>query len=125
MQCSTQQRTCRHLDEFQVPNSDEKYAHLKKLDKATENLKLFKADLLDYSSLCSATEGCRGVFLRIEPAVEGTLNVLTACAEAKGVIIVSCGSAVARNSNWDRVMDETRWSDKEPCRTAEVNSSGS
>ncbi|KAJ6684530.1 PROTEIN KINASE SUPERFAMILY PROTEIN [Salix purpurea] len=87
--------------------TDEKYAHLKKLDKATENLKLFKADLLDYNSLCSAAEGCRGVFLRIEPAVEGTLNVLKACAEAKGGIIVSSGSAVARNSNWDRVMDET------------------
>jgi hypothetical protein len=33
-----------------------------KIDQATENLKLFKADLLDYSSLSSAIQGCRGVF---------------------------------------------------------------
>ncbi|XP_065880892.1 cinnamoyl-CoA reductase 1-like isoform X2 [Euphorbia lathyris] len=42
--------------------SDEKYAHLKKLEKASENLKLFKADLLDYNSLYPAIEGCIGVF---------------------------------------------------------------
>ncbi|KAF6174171.1 hypothetical protein GIB67_033703 [Kingdonia uniflora] len=41
---------------------DKKYAHLKTLDKASENLKLFKADLLDYNSLCAAIEGCIGVF---------------------------------------------------------------
>ncbi|RWR73831.1 Cinnamoyl-CoA reductase 2 [Cinnamomum micranthum f. kanehirae] len=42
--------------------ADEKNAHLKKLEKAAENLLLFKADLLDYDSLCSAIEGCGGVF---------------------------------------------------------------
>lgn len=41
---------------------DEKNRHLKKLDKATENLKLFKADLLDYDSLRSPISGCEGVF---------------------------------------------------------------
>ncbi|CAK7345957.1 unnamed protein product [Dovyalis caffra] len=116
--------------------SDDKYAHLKELDKATENLKLFKADLLDYSSLCSAIQGCRGVFHVaspvpytvvpnpevevIEPAVKGTLNVLKACAEAKvkRVVIVSSGSAVLFNPSWPKgqVMDENCWSDKEYCR---------
>ncbi|KAF4388660.1 hypothetical protein G4B88_018937 [Cannabis sativa] len=42
--------------------NDAKYAHLNKLDKASENLKLFKADLLDYGSLVSAIHGCSGVF---------------------------------------------------------------
>lgn len=41
---------------------NEKYSHLKKLEKAGENLKLVKADLLDYGSLQSAIAGCIGVF---------------------------------------------------------------
>ncbi|KAI6698598.1 hypothetical protein NL676_018717 [Syzygium grande] len=41
--------------------SDAKYAHLKKLDKASQKLKPFRADLLDYDSLLSAIEGCCGV----------------------------------------------------------------
>ncbi|KAH7566975.1 hypothetical protein JRO89_XS07G0002500 [Xanthoceras sorbifolium] len=41
---------------------DEKNAHLYKLDKASDSLKLFKADLLDYDSLYSAIVGCNGVF---------------------------------------------------------------
>ncbi|XP_030506213.2 cinnamoyl-CoA reductase 1 [Cannabis sativa] len=120
------------------PN-DAKYAHLNKLDKASENLKLFKADLLDYGSLVSAIHGCSGVFHvaspvppasvpnpeveLIEPAVNGTLNVLKACAEAKieRVIYVSSSAAVALNPNWpkDQVMDETCWSDKDYCKRTE------
>ncbi|KAF6154666.1 hypothetical protein GIB67_000550 [Kingdonia uniflora] len=34
----------------------------KDIDKASKNLKLFKADLLDYNSLHAAIEGCVGVF---------------------------------------------------------------
>lgn len=49
-----------------VPNfsfaGDAKYAHLRSLHKAHDNLKLFKADLLDYHSLAAAIEGCTGVF---------------------------------------------------------------
>ncbi|PKI33827.1 hypothetical protein CRG98_045779 [Punica granatum] len=40
---------------------DKKYAHLNKLERASDNLKLFKADLLDYDSLRSAIAGCPGV----------------------------------------------------------------
>ncbi|GAV65827.1 Epimerase domain-containing protein [Cephalotus follicularis] len=112
---------------------DEKNAHLYKLEKASDNLKLFKAELLDYESLYSAIKGCSGVFHVasplptgpvqnpqveiIEPAVKGTLNVLKACVEAKvkRVIVVSSGTAVFMNPSWpkDRVKDETCWSDKE------------
>ncbi|XXG45448.1 hypothetical protein AAC387_Pa02g0530 [Persea americana] len=41
---------------------DEKNNHFKSLQKAQENLQLFKADLLDYGSLYAAIEGCSGVF---------------------------------------------------------------
>lgn len=116
--------------------ADEKYAHWKTIDKASENLKLFKADLLDYNSLCSAIKGCEGVFHvaspvpsttvpnpeveLIEPAVKGTLNVLRACDEAKvkRVVIVSSMVAVCMNPSLPKgqVMDENWWSDKEYCR---------
>ncbi|XP_068306560.1 cinnamoyl-CoA reductase 1-like [Pyrus communis] len=110
-----------------------KYAHLSKLEKASENLKQFKADLLDYNSLCSAVAGCSGVFHvaspvipsasvtnpqarveLIEPAVKGTLNVLSACLEAKvkRVVVVSSISALFVSPDWPKgqVKDETCWS---------------
>lgn len=116
---------------------DEKYAHLKNLEKASENLKLFKADLLDYKSLTAAIEGCNGVFHTaspvpsgsvpnpevelIEPAVKGTLNVLKACCEVnvKKVVFVSSVAAIAvlPNKPTDRPMDETFWSDPDYCRS--------
>lgn len=42
-------------------SGDEKNSHLKKLEKASENLLLFKTDLLDYEGLCAAFAGCSGV----------------------------------------------------------------
>ena len=42
--------------------ADVKCEPLKKLENAAENLKLFKADLLDYKSISAAIEGCVGVF---------------------------------------------------------------
>ncbi|TQD73664.1 hypothetical protein C1H46_040785 [Malus baccata] len=115
------------------PPGDSKYAHLSKLEKASENLKLFKADLLDYNSLCSAVAGCSGVFHvanpvipsasvtnpqarveLIEPAVKGTLNVLSACLEAKvkRAVVVSSISAVFVSPDWPKgqVKDDTCWS---------------
>ncbi|KAA8514966.1 hypothetical protein F0562_018247 [Nyssa sinensis] len=116
---------------------DDKNAHLKKLERAAENLKLLKADLLDYNSLSAAITGCSGVFHvaspvppstvpnpeveLIEPAVKGTLNVLKASSEAnvRRVVFVSSGAAVSMNPRWPKgqVKDETCWSDKEYCRT--------
>ncbi|CAL5383280.1 unnamed protein product [Camellia sinensis] len=115
---------------------DEKNSHLKKLEKASEKLKLFKVELLDYNSLSAAITGCVGVFhvaspippgslpdpevQLIEPAVKGTLNVLKACSEAnvKRVVVVSSGAAVSLNPEWPKgqVKDETCWSDAEYCR---------
>lgn len=118
---------------------DEKNRHLKKLDKATENLKLFKADLLDYDSLRSPISGCEGVFHTacpvppsklsdpesemVVPAVTGTLNVLKICSQVKvrRVVVVSSGAAVANNPKWpsDKEKDETCWTDKEYCKSTE------
>ncbi|XP_030446940.1 cinnamoyl-CoA reductase 1-like isoform X3 [Syzygium oleosum] len=120
-----------------VRRLDGKYDHLNKFENASENLKLFEADLLDYNSLCSAIKGCTGVLHvaspvpsssvqnpeieLLEPAVKGTLNVLKACSEAKvkRVVYVSSISAIVMNPMWpkERVKDETCWSDKEYCIT--------
>ncbi|KAF7140877.1 hypothetical protein RHSIM_Rhsim06G0002800 [Rhododendron simsii] len=54
------------------PQND-KNAHLKKLEKASENLKLFKADLLDYNSLSAAITGCDGVFHVACPVPSGSV----------------------------------------------------
>ncbi|MBA0746271.1 hypothetical protein Gogos_008806 [Gossypium gossypioides] len=109
---------------------DAKYAHLNQLERAPHNLQLFKANVLDYDSLCSAIAGCTGVFHVaspvpstieevIEPAVKGTLNVLKACVESnvKRVVVVSSVSAVSLNPRWPvgQIKDEACWSDKEYC----------
>ncbi|XP_058728864.1 cinnamoyl-CoA reductase 1-like [Vicia villosa] len=114
----------------------QKYEHLLKLEKASENLTLFKADILDYESVYSAIVGCSAVFHVacpvpstivpnpevevIEPAVKGTTNVLEACLKAKveRVLFVSSIAAVLINPNLpkDKVIDESFWSDKDYCR---------
>ncbi|XP_042450629.1 cinnamoyl-CoA reductase 1-like [Zingiber officinale] len=119
--------------------SDPKNAHLKELHPtATDNLKLFKVDLLDYESVASAIAGCEGVFHVaspvpstrvpnpetevIEPAVTGTLNVLKACSEAKVKRVVVVSSIVAVVMSPDakgKILDESAWSDAEYCRKTE------
>ncbi|XP_027344755.1 cinnamoyl-CoA reductase 2-like [Abrus precatorius] len=117
----------------------QKYDHLLKLERASENLTLFKADLLNYESVHSAISGCSAVFHVaspvpstvvpnpevevIEPAVKGTVNVLEACLQAKveRVIFVSSVTAVSMNPNLpdDKVIDESCWSDKDYCKRTE------
>ncbi|KAI3901180.1 hypothetical protein MKW92_012349 [Papaver armeniacum] len=114
--------------------SDEKNDHLRKLEKAAENLQLFKVELLDYNSLRAAIAECDGVFhvaspvpanreVDMKPAVMGTLNVVRACNEAKvkRVVVVSSTAAVVMNPNWpkDQPMDESFWSDEEHCKNLE------
>lgn len=121
--------------------SDEKNAHLLKLENARENLKLFKTDLLDYEGLSTAITGCAGVFhvacpiptdpasilnpkdKLLEAAVTGTRNVLNACSitKVKKVIAVSSIAAVMLNPNWpkDQAMNEESWSDFEFCKANE------
>nr|DAD45229.1 TPA_asm: hypothetical protein HUJ06_003459 [Nelumbo nucifera] len=110
---------------------DSKNAHLWELEGAKERLTLCKADLLDYESLRAAINGCDGIFhtaspvtddpeQMVEPAVNGTRNVINAAAEAKvrRVVFTSSIGAVYMDPNRspDKVVDETCWSDLEFCK---------
>ncbi|TVU10049.1 hypothetical protein EJB05_43554 [Eragrostis curvula] len=110
--------------------SDWKTAHLKRLENASANLKLFKADLLDYDGMAAAFAGCQGVFhvatprQMLGPAITGTTNVLKAASAANVRRVVVASSMVAVEINpkdWpkDKIKDESCWSDKEFCRNNE------
>ncbi|XP_044949739.1 cinnamoyl-CoA reductase 1-like [Hordeum vulgare subsp. vulgare] len=119
---------------------DEKTAHLRRLDNADSNLKLFKADLLDYDAMATAISGCHRVFhvatpvpseeitdpelQMLGPAVTGTTNVLKAAsaANSKRVVVVSSMVAVEINpKDWPqgKIRDENCWSNIEFCRSNE------
>ncbi|KAH7523367.1 hypothetical protein FEM48_Zijuj06G0003300 [Ziziphus jujuba var. spinosa] len=53
---------------------DTKNAALYELPKASQNLKLFKADVLDYHSLGPAIAGCHGVFHVASPIPSSTIK---------------------------------------------------
>lgn len=95
------------------PNS-ESAKILKELPGASERLELFAADILKPGSFDSIFEGCDGIFHTaaatpsltgvelanpdaafLEPALQGTLNVLESCAKAKPKRIVLTSSIVA------------------------------
>ncbi|KAJ9692972.1 hypothetical protein PVL29_011891 [Vitis rotundifolia] len=110
---------------------DPKNSHLRELEGAKERLILCKADLMDYESLKEAISGCHGVFHTaspvtddpeemVEPAVNGTKNVIIAAAEAKvrRVVFTSSIGAVYMDPNRspDQVVDESCWSDLEFCK---------
>ncbi|KAK0578661.1 hypothetical protein LWI29_013962 [Acer saccharum] len=110
---------------------DPKNVHLRELEGAKERLTLCKADLLDFESLKLAINGCHGVFhtaspvtddpeQMVEPAVEGTKNVIIAAAEAKvrRVVFTSSIGAVYMDPNRgpDVVVDESCWSDLDFCK---------
>ncbi|XAR50474.1 Cinnamoyl-CoA reductase [Bertholletia excelsa] len=110
---------------------DAKNDHLRDLEGAKERLTLCKADLLDFESLREAINGCDGVFHTaspvtddpeemVEPAVNGTKNVIIAAAEAKArrVVFTSSIGAVTMDPNRDpeTVVDESCWSDLEFCK---------
>ncbi|GMP34478.1 hypothetical protein CsSME_00007326 [Camellia sinensis var. sinensis] len=111
---------------------DPKNSHLRELEGAEERLTLCKSDLLDYQSLREAIDGCDGVFHTaspvtddpeemVEPAVNGTKNVIIAAAEVKvrRVVFTSSIGAVTMDPNRspDAVVDESCWSDLEFCKS--------
>ncbi|KAF3452517.1 hypothetical protein FNV43_RR02950 [Rhamnella rubrinervis] len=119
------------------PSDPKKTHHLTSLDGAKERLELFKADLLEEGSFDSVVEGCEGVFHLaspciahvkdpekelIEPAVKGTLNVLSSCAKSKSVRRVVLTSTIGANvfsgkpRTPDVVVDETWFSDPNICK---------
>ncbi|CAL5423795.1 unnamed protein product [Camellia sinensis] len=122
------------------PSDQKKTNHLLALDGAKERLHLFKANLLEEGSFDSVVDGCEGVFHTaspffvtpsdpqtivaelIEPALNGTLNVLGSCAKnptVKRVVLTSSIAAVAYNGRprtSDVIIDETWFSDPESCK---------
>ncbi|KAJ6388100.1 hypothetical protein OIU77_026633 [Salix suchowensis] len=114
-----------------LDKADPKNSHLRELEGAQERLTLCKADLLDYESLKEAIQGCDGVFhtaspvtddpeQMVEPAVNGTKNVIIAASETKvrRVVFTSSIGAVYMdpNNSPDTVIDESCWSDLEFCK---------
>ncbi|CAL4988580.1 unnamed protein product [Urochloa decumbens] len=118
---------------------DPKNAFLMNLDGAADNLRLFRADVLDIDSLAAAFAGCEGVFHMaspvpgekiadpeeemMAPTVKGTVNVFDACStmNVKKVILVSSLASVSFVPNWpeDKLIDESCWSNKEFCKENE------
>ncbi|OQV22886.1 putative uncharacterized oxidoreductase [Hypsibius exemplaris] len=101
--------------------------------RAKDNLQLIEADLVDPESWPAAVEGCTFVLhvaspfpgampadeqVLIKPAVEGTLNVLRACAAAeprtvKRVVLTSSVAAVAGQDvpDYTKSYSEQDWTD--------------
>jgi len=114
----------------------EKAKFLLQLPGASDRLKLFSADLLEPGSFDEAVAGCDGVFhvaspiivaaitdpqaQFIEPAVNGTLNVLASCAKAhtRRVVLTSTVAAINHTPKCthDVVLDESFWSEEDSCR---------
>lgn len=100
---------------------------------------MFEANLMDEGSFDSAVQKCHGVFHIaspvimdspnpqediIDPAVKGTLNVLTSCAKASSIrrVILSSSSVAmlrtGRPLTPETVVDETWFSTLEGCEAA-------
>ncbi|KAL7174182.1 hypothetical protein ACSBR2_033440 [Camellia fascicularis] len=118
-----------------------KTEHLLALDGAKERLHLFKGNLLEEGSFDSVVDGCDGVFHTaspcffttsdpqaelIDPALNGTLNVLGSCAKSptvKRVVLTSSMAAVTctgRPRTPDEITDETWFSDPEFCKESKL-----
>ncbi|EYU34232.1 hypothetical protein MIMGU_mgv1a0266902mg, partial [Erythranthe guttata] len=124
-----------------------KVAHLKALEGAKERLELFEANLLEQGSFDAVVDGCDGVFHTaspvivdnindpqtelIEPAVKGTMNVLSSCVKKKGsikrVVLTSSIAAVmykrgitqlfnTSQTTTTTIIDETWFSDPSYCQ---------
>ncbi|KAK0606379.1 hypothetical protein LWI29_037089 [Acer saccharum] len=121
-------------------NDDKETEHLRALEGADTRLRLFQIDLLDYDSIVAAVSGCAGVFhlaspctidrvldpLKelLDPAIKGTINVLTAAKAAgvRRVVVTSSASAIMPSPHWpaDKVKSEDCWTDVESCKQKQV-----
>ncbi|KAL3653022.1 hypothetical protein CASFOL_002703 [Castilleja foliolosa] len=110
--------------------------HLEAMEGAQSRLHLFQMDLLQYDSIVSAVTGAAGIFHvaspctvdtvhdpereLLDPAIKGTINVLTAAKKAGvgRVVVTSSISAIIPSPNWptDKVKNEDCWTDEEYCK---------
>lgn len=109
---------------------DSQYAYLKQLPGADEKLALVQADLTQPGSFNTAIADCDYVIHAaspylleskkpqeeiVDPAVNGTLNVLQACANAssvKRVVLTSSLAAITDEPDDQHVFTETDWNSK-------------
>ncbi|VFQ60658.1 unnamed protein product [Cuscuta campestris] len=121
-----------------LPGSDP--SHLFRLPGASGpgvRLVVHEANVLDADAVSRAVEGCGGVFHvaspctledpvdpqkeLIEPAVDGTLNVLAAAKRfgVRRVVLTSSISALVPNLAWPshKVFDESSWTDLDFCKS--------
>lgn len=105
------------------------YAHLQSLPGA-DRLTLVEADLLDATSITAAVSGITDVMHTaspyvldvadpqrdlVDPAVDGTLNVLSAAARepsVRRVVLTSSFAAVTDEPDGTRVLTEADWNEK-------------
>ncbi|CAM8915845.1 unnamed protein product [Rhodiola kirilowii] len=126
--------TVKHLDD------EKETKHLQLLEGAESRLRLFQIDLLNYDSIVAAIRGCHGVFHvaspcivdqvkdpkreLLDPAIEGTKNVLKAAKElgVGRVVVTSSVSAIIPSPSWpaDVVRTEECWADEEYCKQNEL-----
>ncbi|KAK6774205.1 hypothetical protein RDI58_029444 [Solanum bulbocastanum] len=107
----------------------EKSSHLLKLGEDSEMLRLFKADLREEGSFDEAMRGCIGLFHvaapmefcpqatenvesyveenMIEPAIQGTLNVLKSCLKSNSVLTENAAFQFAKENGIDLVSTIT------------------
>ncbi|KAK4411085.1 Tetraketide alpha-pyrone reductase 1 [Sesamum angolense] len=121
-------------------NDPNQILHLKALNGADERLHLLQADLLEDGSFDSVVDGCEGVFHTaspvlfstthpqaelIQPAVQGTLNVLRSCSKVTSVRRVVVTASIAsvtfnkKTKGPDVVIDETWFSDPVFCEESQ------
>ncbi|XP_010906829.1 cinnamoyl-CoA reductase CAD2 [Elaeis guineensis] len=121
-------------------NDEGETKHLLGLDGASQRLRLFQIDLLDYTSILAAIQGTTGVFHLaspnvlipvqdpqrelLDPAEKGTLNVLRAAQESKvrRVVVTSSTAAIFPNPSWPAGMayNEDSWTDIDHCKKLEL-----
>nr|QFQ61499.1 dihydroflavonol 4-reductase [Dryopteris erythrosora] len=118
------------------PGDPTKTAILRNLPGADERLQIVRGQLLEESGFDDAVNGCDGVFHCacptefsfedpykdcIEPAVNGTVNVLKACAKAPSIkrIVFTSSAAAVRFTQLEDIagqrFDENCWTDIEMC----------
>ncbi|MCO5584009.1 hypothetical protein L7F22_037928 [Adiantum nelumboides] len=124
----------------QNKDDDQETGHLLKFEGADKRLELFQADLLDFQAIATAIGKSVGVFHvaspcflheakdpqveLLEPAKEGTLNVLKAShtAGVKRVVLTSSVSAMYPNPRLPAgaIVDENSWTDIKFCQENEA-----
>ncbi|PSS24162.1 Vestitone reductase [Actinidia chinensis var. chinensis] len=120
-----------HATSRSYPGNKKDISFLTNLPGASENLKIFDADLDHPETFGAAIQGCTGVFHVAHPidfegkepeqvinerAIDGTLEILKVCLDSKTVkrvVYTSSGSAMGFNKDHLDVVDESIWSDIE------------